>query len=230
MCGRYTLAKNKEEIEELVGDIVGEIPIPLRYNIAPSQPVLTVLNTNPPKLTLTQWGLVPRWAKDPTLGSRMINARAETAAQKPAFRAPFRNQRCLILADGFYEWRKQPGRKTKQPWHIRLRSGKAFAFAGLWDKWDAADGTELTSSTILTTASNDLVSPIHPRMPVILPRAAHSCWLRENDLDALKGLLVPFPSEEMQAFPVTTRVNNARHDHPDCVEPAPPPRQTEIDF
>ena len=231
MCGRYTLGKSKEEIEKLVGDIVIDIPIVPRYNIAPSQPILALLNTNLERLTFIQWGLVPHWAKDSWIGNRMINARSETAAEKAAFRTPFRRNRCLILADGFYEWQKIPGRKTKQPMYVTLRSGKVFAFAGLWEEWHGSDGTELTTSTILTTESNRLVRPIHQRMPVILPPAVHKIWLCEEDPDTLKALMVPYPAEQMQAFEVTTRVNNVRYDHPDCIEPLPSlPSQTELDF
>ena len=232
MCGRYTLAKSKEEIEELVGDVVADFPVVPRYNIAPSQPILALLNTNLTRLTFIQWGMVPHWAKDPSIGNRMINARSETVAEKPAFRMPFRRKRCLILADGFYEWQKKPGQKAKQPMYITLRSGKVFAFAGLWEEWHGADGSELTTSTILTTEPNSLLRPIHQRMPVILPPTAHETWLCEEDPDALKAALVPYPPEQMQAFSVSTRVNNVRYDHPDCIEPTSPsrPGQTELDF
>ena len=168
MCGRFTLAKSAEEIEELLGEIEVDCDIPLapRYNIAPSQPVLTVLNRETDALTFTQWGLVPPWAKDPSIGSRMINARAETVAEKPSFRGPFKSKRCLFLADGFYEWKKLEGRKTKQPVHIRLKSGKPFAFAGLWADWLGADGTELTTSTVTAACCRPSTVYVNESVPV----------------------------------------------------------------
>lgn len=232
MCGRYTLAKSAPEIEELVGDLV-EVALPLapRYNIAPSQPVLTLLQRGQPELTFTQWGFIPHWAKDPTMGSRMINARAETLAEKPAYRGSFRHHRCLLPADGFYEWKPIRGQRTKQPMYVQLASGKPFAFAGLWSEWLGPDGTELITSTVVTTVPNELVRGIHTRMPVILEPDAMQTWLTGEDPEHLKNLLQPYPAEQMTATPVTTRVNNVRHDAPDCITPAPiPPEQTEWAF
>lgn len=232
MCGRYTLAKTAEEIEALVGDLV-DIPFPVvpRYNIAPSQPVLSILKRRAPEATFTQWGLIPPWAKDPSIGSRLINARAETLAEKPAFRGSFRRCRCLLPADGFYEWQTVPGQRAKQPVYIQLASGEAFALAGLWADWLGADGTELTTSAIVTTEPNELLRGIHNRMPVILPPDAMGTWLHGEDPVELRRLLRPFPADRMKAIPVTPRVNNVRHDAPDCLTPAPlPPRQTEWPF
>lgn len=229
MCGRYTLAKTLAEIEEIVGDLDAGIPLAPRYNIAPSQPVLSILGARPRRLTFTQWGLIPSWAKDPTIGSRLVNARSETAAEKPAFRSAFARCRCLIPADGFYEWAKVPGQRTKQPMYIHLRSGAPFAFAGLWSEWHGPDGTELTTSTILTTEPNDLVKSVHSRMPVILPADAYDAWLDPgtSDADALTGLLIPYPADAMTMHAVSTRMNNVRHDAPDCIAPAAdaPPEQ-----
>lgn len=225
MCGRFTLAKTLKDIEALVGDLESEIPLAPRYNIAPSQPVLTLPQAASPRLTLTQWGLVPSWAKDPTIGSRLINARSETAAEKPSFRASFKYQRCLIFADGFYEWKATPGHRTKTPMYIRLQSGAAFAFAGLYAHWQGADGSELTTSTILTTAAGPLLSPIHHRMPVILPAESYALWLDPNRYDPaeLTPLLTAYPDQELTLHPVTPRVNQVRHDDPECIQPAPSP-------
>ncbi len=225
MCGRYTLAKTIEDIEELVGDIESDIPLAPRYNIAPQQPILTLFNERKPRLGISQWGLVPHWATDPTMGSRLINARSETVAEKPTFRSALKNQRCLIFADGFFEWKKEPNQKLKTPMYIRLKSGALFAFAGLYAHWQGADGSELTTATILTTAPNTLVYTIHHRMPVILRREAIDTWLNPDVYDpaALTPLLTRYPAEEMEAYPVSRLVNNVRHDGPDCIEPAAPP-------
>ena len=166
-----------------------------------------------------RWGLIPSWAKDPAMGSRMINARSETVASKPAYRSAFRERRCLILADGFYEWR--PVDKGKQPYYIALQSGDPFAFAGLWERWEGPDGTVLETCTLLTTEPNDLVRPIHDRMPVILAETNYHLWLDTSveKPDALKPLLGPYPADTMEAFPVGLQVNNPRNDEPSCVDP-----------
>ncbi len=220
MCGRFTLAKPLQQIEELVGEMEGELQLPPRYNIAPTQPVLTVLNTAANRLTFTQWGLVPHGAKDPAIGSRMINARAETVARKPSFRSSFKRKRCLILADGFFEWAKVEGGRYKRPMYIRLTSGKPFAFAALYADWQGSDGTKLTTSTILTTVANKLVSRIHHRMPVIIPREDFPTWLNPDirQPDDLTPLLDSYPASRMETYEVSSRVNNARHDAPDCIE------------
>ena len=167
-----------------------------------------------------RWGLVPGWAKDPAIGSRLINARAETAAEKPAFRTALRRRRCLVAADGFYEW-QQAGR-TKQPYFIHLRDDRPFALAGLWEAWEGADHAWLETCTLLTTEPNDVVRPIHDRMPVILPPQAYSCWLDPaiEDPRQLAPLLVPYPSDQMEAYRVGRLVNSPSHDAPGCIEPA----------
>lgn len=231
MCGRFTLAQDVEDISDLMEGLEVEAPLPRRYNIAPSQPVPTVFNRAPLKVTLTQWGLVPGWAKDPTIGNRLINARSETAAEKPSFRNALRRRRCLILADGFYEWQKVPGSPTKVPTYIRMKSRRPFAFAGLYEHWQGSDGTELTTSTILTTRPNSLVADIHDRMPVILPREAYAAWLVEDEVkpDAVSGLFKPYPEGEMEAYAVSRAVNNVRRDGPECTQPAPHlPEQGEL--
>jgi putative SOS response-associated peptidase YedK len=179
------------------------------------------------RLISMRWGLVPYWAEDPGIGSRMINARAETAAEKPAFRDSFRRRRCLVAADGFFEWQKAPG--GKQPYLIRLEGGAPFAFAGLWDRWRGRRGRVLETFTILTTTPNELVRPIHDRMPVILPAEARSRWLAEDaESEALRELLGPLPGEGMEAFPVSQLVNSPANDSLECLQPILPPRQESL--
>ncbi len=220
MCGRYFLTTP--------GDVLAEtLELPLvpalspRYNIAPTQEVAIVRSTSGTarELATVVWGLVPAWAKERAIGSRLINARAETLAEKPSFRDSFKKRRCLILADGFFEWKQEGG--GKQPWLVRLASGAPFAFAGLWASWrDPASGEALESCTIVTTRPNDLLAPIHDRMPVIVPSAEHATWIdpRLTDRSRLEPLLVPFAAERMEAFPVSKRVNSPAHDDPGCLE------------
>jgi len=213
------------DAEELARDFP-ELTIPeeikRRYNIAPSQEVAVVANNGQNEVEFFQWGLVPSWAKDPAIGNPMINARAESLAEKPSFQRAFRRRRCLILADGFYEWRKEPEGRAKTPMYIRLKSGKPFAFAGLWEIWRPEDGTSLKSCAIITTTPNKLMEQIHNRMPVILPREACEQWLNpeEQPPDKLMGLLNPYPAEEMAAYPVSRFVNDPRNNSPECIMPA----------
>jgi putative SOS response-associated peptidase YedK len=166
--------------------------------------------------------LIPSWAKDASMGSRMINARAETVAERPSFKHPLRRQRCVIPADGFYEWKVVPGQRTKVPMYIRLKDGRPFVFAGLWDRWRDADGRAVTTATIITTTANDLMRTIHDRMPVILDVSRYGTWLASADppVESLLDCLQPYRADEMEAYAVSTRVNKATHDAPDCVEPA----------
>lgn len=219
MCGRYTLSTPVGALAEEFG-LGGALPdLPASYNIAPTQEVPAILgNDGGRRLEMLRWGLIPAWADDPGIGARMINARSETAAEKPSFRRAFRNRRCLIPADGFYEWQKAPG--GKQPYHIRMRDGRPFAFAGLWESW-GRDGEEIRSCTILTTTANALVGEIHDRMPVILARDAYDVWLDpDSESDELAGLLAPYPDEEIEKYPVSRFVNSPRNNDPRCVEPA----------
>lgn len=218
MCGRYTLRSRAELLQQVFGlpSLPGLEP---RYNIAPSQPV-PVVRVGPEGRALEQmrWGLVPFWAEDPAVGNRMINARAETAATKPAFREPFRRRRCLMPADGFYEW-QETGSGRKQPWFLCLPDGEPFAFAAIWDRWRGTGGTELRSCCLLTTGPNDVVEPIHDRMPVLLAGSDARTWLDEDaGVDDLLGLCRPYAGA-MKATPVTVRVNDPAHDAPDCLEP-----------
>jgi len=193
-----------------------------RYNIAPSQPVAAIRiepGTTTRQLVLLRWGLIPSWAKDPKIGHQCINAKAETVAEKPSFRAAFKARRCLVIATGFYEWQVQGPRK--QPMWIGLKSHRPFAFAGLWEQWHPPEGADIESCTILTTDPNELLRPIHNRMPVILAPSTYDQWLDPtvHDAETLKSLIRPYPSEELTAYPVSTLVNNPRHDAPDCLEP-----------
>ena len=221
MCGRFTLTLDPGELKEAFPDLQFPSDFLPRYNIAPSQPVAVVSNAEPDRVNFFTWGLIPSWAKDPAIGSRLINARAETLAEKPSFRTAFRRRRCLILADGFYEWQEIPGSKSKQPIFIHLQDRRAFAFAGLWDLWHAPDASLIYSCTIITTQPNALVQPIHNRMPVILPASAYASWLDpgEPPLAELSQLLVPDPPEEMRAYPVSRQVNSPAVDSPACTAP-----------
>jgi len=223
MCGRFTLGATAADLARQfdLATIPAWTP---RYNIAPSQAVPAVIQireTAARESRPFRWGLVPSWAKDPTIGNRMINARSETAATKPTFRKSFRERRCLILADGFYEWKREGSRK--QPFYIKLRDGEPFAFAGLWDHWHPSDGQPLETCTILTTAPNAVLQPIHDRMPVILPPTAYSVWLDPamRDVESVQALLTPYSGEGMIAYPVSTRVNRPANDSPDLVESLP---------
>lgn len=224
MCGRFIQVSNPEKIKVMISDLEisssvqsGFVP---RYNIAPTQNILTVLNLPVPELAYTRWGLIPFWAKDPAMGVKMINARAETLAEKSSFRTPFRKKRCIIVSDGFYEWRSAGRGKT--PFLVRLKSTAPFGMAGLWDQWtDPGTGGKVTSSTIITTTPNDLVSEIHNRMPAILKQQDYHTWLapEESRDDVLKECILSYPSEEMEAFEVSRLVNNPSYDAPDCTTP-----------
>jgi putative SOS response-associated peptidase YedK len=222
MCGRFTLAITPEQLREAFPWLEASQAPPPRYNIAPSQPVAVIPNDGNRRLDFFVWGLVPSWSKDPKIGDRMINARAETLAEKPSFRAAFRRRRCLIPANGFYEWKAVPESKRKTPYYIQLKESKPFAFAGLWENWFAPDGSQLLSCAIITTRPNALMEAIHNRMPVILPEAAYETWLSPNEAgpDELLPLLAPYPAAEMQAYPVSTLVNSPANDLPDCILPA----------
>lgn len=194
-----------------------------RYNIPPSESILAVrqlLQREGRELVPLRWGLVPAWATDSAVGNRLVNARSETAADKPSFREAFRRRRCLIPADGFYEWKKTGGRK--EPYYVRLRDGGLLAFAGLWERWRGADGGALETCTILTIDANDLVRRIHERMPVILERADYARWLdpRVQDVKAVQALLRACPAERMLAYPVSRAVNDPDRDDRTCAEPA----------
>jgi len=222
MCGRFTLTVDPADLQAACPEFAFPRQYAPRYNIAPSQPVLVIPNDGAGKADFFIWGLIPSWAKDPAIGNLMINARAETLAEKPAFRAAYRYRRCLILADGFYEWYTQPGIKAKIPYYIRLKSGRPFAFAGLWEDWHSPDGSQIKSCTIITTAPNELVARLHNRMPVILPNNTHMQWLDVSPRQPadLQHLLAPYHAQELIARPVSLFVNNPANDSPECIAPA----------
>jgi putative SOS response-associated peptidase YedK len=222
MCGRFTLTTSVRDLANLFQATPMETPgLQPHYNIPPSMPVLAVRKLPGDaqrQLVALRWGLIPSWSKDPSIGNRLINARAESAATKPSFREAFGNRRCLILADGFFEWKKQ-GRK-KQPYLIRMRDGKPFAFAGLWECWHPPDDGPVETCAILTTNANELVQPLHDRMPAILKPQDYDRWLNPDvhEKEELEPLLHSCPAEQMMAYPVSALVNSPRHDDPTCVE------------
>lgn len=223
MCGRFAFFSPHEAIAQLFG--LKDAPeIEPRYNIAPTQFIPTVRHdaAGARRLALLYWGLVPSWAKEKSIGARMINARGDTLREKPAFRSAFKRRRCLVLADGFYEWQARP--QGKQPYFIRMRSGEPFAMAGLWETWRESGGGEpLESCAIVTTSSNTKLAPIHDRMPVILPPEQYDLWLdqRNDDVESLSRLLLPYPANAVEAVEVSKRVNNARNDGPELINPSP---------
>jgi putative SOS response-associated peptidase YedK len=223
MCGRFTLTVDPEAVQLQFS--LESVPASFspRYNIAPTQNVLALTNEGSRAADMLRWGLIPSWAKDPKIGSRMINARSETLAEKPAFRSAFRRRRCVIFADGFYEWQAQDS-GPKKPMYIQLHDGQPFALAGLWEVWKPADSEDwLRTCTIITTRPNDFMAPIHNRMPVILPPEVMDDWLTPGEVDpvALMPLLQPYDSAPFSAYEVSRAVNSPRNDHPDVIQPAP---------
>lgn len=223
MCGRYASYKRDRlrPIEEALDQHLHIDPLPVRYNIAPSQPVIIVRPAAGAafEAALATWGLVPAWSKEPKVGYSTINARAENVAKSPAFRSAYRHRRCLVPADGFYEWHAVPGQKLKQPYFIRMADDAPFAFAGLWERWER-EGMALESCSILTTEANPLMASIHTRMPVILAPEDYRRWM-QGDADAAAALLRPYPAGRMTAYRVSTRVNSPRNDDEQCLEPLP---------
>ncbi|MDB9372774.1 SOS response-associated peptidase [Nodularia sphaerocarpa] len=225
MCGRFTLNQSLAALAEFFH--VENIPnLAAQYNIAPTQRVATVIynpQTEKREFQQLRWGLIPSWAKDPKIGVKLINARAETVAEKPAFRSAFKQRRCLVLSDGFYEWKQQNGKK--QPFYFRLRDGQPFGFAGLWERWQPLQGKpdceEIISCTILTTAANELVKPIHERMPVIVSPQDYDLWLNPQmpTPERLQQLLCPYPDQVMTGYPVSSLVNNSRQNSSECIIP-----------
>ncbi len=221
MCGRFVLYSSLEEIREAFGIQQVRWEVQPSYNIAPTQEVAVVVQKEEgATLTKMRWGLIPSWAKDPAIGSKMINARAETLSEKPSFKRPLKDRRCLIVADGFFEWQKTG--QTKTPMFIRLKSRRTFGFAGLYDVWTSPEGEAVTSCTIITTGANDLIQPIHNRMPVILPRPQEAVWLNPAIQRAadLLSVLTPYPAEEMEAYAVSRFVNSPDNNTAECIRPA----------
>lgn len=224
MCGRFVLTADGIAIQQHFDlTSVPEGLVTARYNIAPTQPVAVITNEDPTTLTAHRWGLVPSWSKDPAMGSRLINARAETIHEKPSFRSAFKRRRCLVPANGFYEWKRDG--KAKRPYYIHLKDQALFAFAGLWEVWHSPEGDELRTCTIITTEPNDVVSPLHTRMAVILRPDDYDQWLSPDELppQALLPLLQPYDADQMDAYEVSTRVNSPANDNPTLIEPLDPP-------
>jgi putative SOS response-associated peptidase YedK len=219
MCGRYTLQTDVYSLVERFAFRAADLAYAPRYNIAPSQQVLALINDGENRAEFLRWGLIPSWAKEAAIGNRMINARAETVAEKPSFRRALQKRRCLVLADGFYEWKKEGKKKT--PMYITLKSREPFGLAGLWETWKAPSGETIRSCTIITTTPNALMEPIHNRMPVILLREAESLWLDRaiEGPEALTQLLVPYPGKAMAAYAVSPLVNSPANDTAACIEP-----------
>lgn len=223
MCGRFTMAIDSEDLRTELA--LGQMPPDWekRYNIAPSQDVATVPNPDNRDVVWMRWGLVPFWAKDPSIGNKMINARAETVAEKPSFRNSFKNKRCLILANGFYEWRKSGGQSI--PFYFQLKGGEPFAFAGLWDDWENKGVSSmpglpgLTTCTLITTSANEDVRAVHPRMPVVLTKETMWDWLEEDDPKILESLLRPLPAGSLIAYQVSRDVNSPQNQGEYLVEP-----------
>ena len=214
MCGRFAFYSPAEATAALFG-VTGALPVEPRFNIAPTQYVAAIRDSSDRRreLVMLRWGLVPFWAKEPSIGNRMINARAETVAEKPAYRAAYRHRRCLVLADGYYEWHRDG--ETKTPWFISLASEEPFALAALWEQWnDKASGDELQTTTLLTTDANEFMAPLHHRMPVVLTPDTANTWLAGGD-----RLLETWVSPKLRAGPVDRRVNNARNEGDELIEP-----------
>lgn len=222
MCGRFTRTGNPAAIAEAFG--VDEISSDLQasYNIAPTQKVAVIVSDGKKQLIEVRWGLVPSWAKDPTIGNKMINARAETITQKASFKNAFKKRRCLVVADGFYEWQKVGD--GKRPVYIRLKSGQPFGLAGLYETWRSPEGEDIMTCAIITTEANELMEPIHERMPVIIPKDNEDLWLdpQVQDETVLRELLTPYPADAMEAFPVSKRVNSPANNSAECIKPARP--------
>ena len=213
MCGRYSLITDIEDLEQRFSFHGEGLPKNIRFNIAPTQDILTITNDGfLNQGQMMRWGLIPYWSQDMRMASRMINARSETLEQRNAFRQSLLRRRCLILADGFYEWTRNGNKKI--PMRIKLRSGEPFGLAGLWDTWKSTDGTIVKSCTIVTTEANEFIAPIHNRMPVIINEEFEETWLDINnqDIKSLKGLLSPYKSDEMEAYEIPTLVNSPRND------------------
>ncbi|MEM6346814.1 MAG: SOS response-associated peptidase [Bacteroidota bacterium] len=221
MCGRYTLTKVPEESVVVYPETEKVALIP-RFNVAPTQLMPVIPMTDPKRIHFYRWGLIPNWAKDKKIGYKMINARSETLLQKAAFKTPFRQTRCLVPADGFYEWKQTLS--GKQPYRITLQDEALFYFAGLYDVWRSPQGENISTYSVITTEPNELVLPIHDRMPVILDAAAAERWLSpQEQAEDLQEILRPYPAEEMKAYPVSPEVGSVRNESERLIRPYEPP-------
>jgi putative SOS response-associated peptidase YedK len=216
MCGRYVLIAEPQQVQREF-DLSSTPTLAPRYNIAPTQPVAIITNEKPDELTIVKWGLVPSWSKDPKVGSKMINARSDTAHEKPSFRSAFKRRRCLIPVSGFYEWKTSDD--SKQPHYIFVKDKDVFSFAGLWEVWHGPDGEQLWTCSILTTDANEKIEDLHNRMPVILDGDDRKTWLDEDaEVAELRLLMKPFDSDKMDYYPVSKAVNTPRNDDPSLLE------------
>lgn len=231
MCGRYTLTAKQEELVQrfLLKQIAEELMNELkpRYNIAPSQKMLAVRQSpehGGRELAAFSWGLIPFWAKDPKIGYKTINARSETVAEKPAYRAAIKSRRCLIPASGFYEWLREEKSRPKQPFYVAMASGDVFSMAGVWESWKSPEGAVIVSCSILTTSANEIMAPVHHRMPVIIDEENYDCWLdlEEKNPEKLKSLFKPYASKQMICYPISTLVNSPRNEGPELLQEIDP--------
>jgi putative SOS response-associated peptidase YedK len=218
MCGRFSFSPLAKIIEDRFDVKVDKTAYRPRFNAAPSQNLAVISNAAPDQLSYFKWGLIPFWAKDPAIGNKLINAKGETIDEKASFKNPFKRKRCLVLSDGFYEW-KRISQKEKIPYRIVMKEKDLFCMAGLWDSWKSPDGEMINSFTIITTSPNELMKNIHTRMPVILSPENEKEWLTNDDPDFLKSILTPYPFEKMDAFPVSRLVNSPVNDEPKVMEP-----------
>ncbi len=218
MCGRFEIHSTLEIIAKVFGIDSITFDYQPNYNVAPSHDILLVVNDGKRRLVRSRWGFVPSWSKELSAGYKMINARAESVADKPSFRQAFQNQRCLVVADGFYEWKKE-GTK-KRPFYIRLKSGKPLGFAGLYSIWKSPEGEQICTSTIITIDANEIVQPLHDRMPVIASPDAYDLWLDPDihDKSLLQNILKSFSSEELEAYEVTQKVNSPKNSTPENIQ------------
>jgi len=219
MCGRFVITSSIEVIADEFSISNPSINIKPSYNISPSQNILAIINQESRKLITCKWGFIPSWAKDSAIGHKMINARAETLSSKPAFKSAYKKQRCLIVADGFYEWKKTE--KGKVPYYIHLKSGKPFGFAGIYNRWTPNKGECIDTCSIITTCANELIESVHDRMPVIVPKDSMDRWLDADvtDESILSSMLKSYPSEEMEMHEISTKVNAPKHNSPELLEP-----------
>lgn len=216
MCGRFSFSPLTKIIEERFNVIIDKTDYKPRYNCAPSQNLAVISNVSQGKLSYFRWGLIPFWAKDKSIGNKLINAKAETISEKPSFRNSFKRKRCLVLSDGFYEWKKE---NEKIPFRITMKDNSLFAMAGIWDNWKDNENEIINSFAIITTTPNELLKNIHNRMPVILHKTNENDWLNNNNRDVLSELLKPYPFELMQAYQVSKLVNSPANDNPEIIKP-----------
>ncbi|MFP4471070.1 MAG: SOS response-associated peptidase [Bacteroidales bacterium] len=219
MCGRYSFAPELKIVNEHYDVSAGPQEVAPNYNCAPTQMLPVIANATPGELCRYRWGLIPFWAKDPSIGNRLINARGETVASKPAFKNAFKGRRCLVPADAFYEWLKPAEGKLKIPFRIVLKDQQVFSMAGIWEEWKDPDGLPVRSFSIITTTPNELMAEIHDRMPVILPAESEEAWLHSTDETELQDMLKPYPAGLMEAYRISSKVNSPRNNSPEIIEP-----------